>query len=59
MLSYVTIILAAWARRSSSPSALAALRSRAESNPICFEIRWEYSSENTRFEIDPPKQLDA
>ena len=27
--------------------------------PACFENRWEYSSENTRFQIDRPKQLDA
>ena len=25
----------------------------------CFENCWEYSSENTRFQIDRPKQLDA
>lgn len=30
-----------------------------EAKPSCFENRWEYSSENTRFQIDRPKQLDA
>jgi hypothetical protein len=36
-------------------SVIAALRSRAESKPLGFGIRWEYSSKNTRFQIDQPK----
>ncbi len=26
-----------------------------ENKPVCFENHWEYSSENTRFQIDRPK----
>jgi hypothetical protein len=44
-----------------SPSVpiLPMLRSRAAAKSSCFENRWEYSSENTRFQIDRPKQLEA
>lgn len=36
------------------------VRSRGpEGQASCFEDRWEYSNENTRFQIDQPKQLDA
>jgi hypothetical protein len=43
------------ARTSGFVSVIAALRSRAESKPLGFGIRWEYSSKNTRFQIDQPK----
>lgn len=40
------------------PFATLILRSTVTARP-CFEDRWEYSNENTRFQIDQPKQLDA
>jgi hypothetical protein len=36
-------------------SVIAAFRSRAETKPLGLGIRWEYSSKNTRFQIDQPK----
>lgn len=29
--------------------------SLSKANPFCLEDRWEYSNENTRFQIDRPK----
>ena len=33
--------------------------SRVGSERLCLENRWEYSSANTRLQIDRPKQIDA
>jgi len=43
------------ARTSGFASVIAALRSRPGSKPLGLGIRWEYSSKNTRFQIDQPK----
>jgi hypothetical protein len=43
------------ARTSGFMSVTAALRSLSEGKPLGFGIRWEYSSKNTRFQIDQPK----
>lgn len=32
---------------------------RPTANPPRFANHWEYSSENTRFQIDQPEQIDA